>query len=400
LWQFYMVGGKLPAARELAEQLLGVAQNTGDSTLLLLAYRSLATTAFLQGQIVRCRDLTEMGLALYDRRRHSSLGLRYGHDPGVAHGLYAAWALWLLGYPEQALKKAIEAVAWAESLSHPVSVAFARGYLAVVRNSCGQYVEAAADAAAAKDISNAHQLALWLSVATMMEGWARFGLGESEEGIAQFEHGVAEWRRTGASAGMTFFLVTLAEAYRKTGRFKEGMDVLDEAEALVTRNSEHYYEAELYRVKGELRFALAPQDEVAAEAEIKRAISIARQQETRALQLRATTSLCYLPHRRSRPQETRQVLYEIYESFSEGLGTADLMVAKAALEALADAKANTSPYCAIASLDAVLRKYDLPKLRPAASPEVARAGQEIEPPHTTKTLADSGLSAFRIGLEV
>ncbi|HXM95259.1 MAG TPA: protein kinase [Candidatus Dormibacteraeota bacterium] len=343
LWQFYMVGGELPVARELAEQLLGVAQNSADSTLRLLAYRSLATTAFLQGEIVRCRELTEMGLALYDLRQHGSLGLRYGHDPGVAHGLYAAWALWLLGYPEQALEKAIEAVTLAEKLSHPVSMAFARCYLAVIHNSCGQYAEAAADAAAAKAVSIAHQLALWLSVGTMMEGWARFGLGEWEQGIALFQQGVAAWRRTGARAGMTFFLVTLAEAYRKAGLPTEGMAVLDEAEALVFKNSEHYYEAELYRVKGELRFALAPQDPAGAEADIEHAITIARQQKAKSLQLRATMSLCCLPHRPSRSEEIRQLLYDIYQSFSEGLGTADLLMARTALEVVSEARPNTSP---------------------------------------------------------
>ncbi len=334
LWQFYMVRGELITARELAEQLLGVAHNSADSTLLLLAYRSLATTAFLQGEIVRCMDLTKVGLALYDHRQHGCLGLRYGHDPGVAHGLYMAWSLWLLGYPEQALKKAIEAVAIAENLCHPVSLAFARCYLAVLRNSCGEYVAAAADAAAAKAISSKHQLALWLSVGTMMQGWARFGLGEWEEGIALLQQGVAGWRGTGAGAGMTFFLITLADAYRKVGRPNEGMAELDEAEVLVTRNSEHYYEAELYRVKGELRLALAPQDQASAEAEFERAIAIARQQQTKSLQLRATTSLCSLPQRRSRPQETSALLSEIYRSFSEGLATADLLEAKATLELL------------------------------------------------------------------
>lgn len=339
LWQFYMVSGELPTARELAEQLLAVAQNSTDSTMLLLANRSLATTVFLQGEIVRCRELTEAGLALYDRGLHGSLGLHYGHDPGVAHGLYSAWAIWLLGYPDQALRRAIEAVTLAEELAHPVSIAFAKCYLAVLRNSCGDYLAAAAEAAAAKSVSTAHHLALWLSVGTMMEGWARLGLGEWDAGIALFQQGVAGWQGTGARAGMTFFLVTLAEAYRKAGLPRKGMTVLDEAEALVEQNSEHYYEAELYRVKGELRFALVPQDHEGAEAEIRRAIEIARQQQARSLQLRATTSLFCVAQSRSRPQETRQLLFEIYRSFSEGFGTADLQLARAALEMLSATRA-------------------------------------------------------------
>src|SRR5260370_3178447 len=166
----------------------------------------------------------------------------------------------------------------------------------------------------------------------MREGWVRFGLGKWEEGIALLQQGVAGWRGTGAGAGMTFFLITLADAYRKVGRPNEGMAELDEAEVLVTRNSEHYYAAELYRVKGELRLALAPQDQASAEAEFERAIAIARQQQTKSLQLRATTSLCSLPQRRSRPQETSALLSEIYLSFSEGPAPADLLRAKATLE--------------------------------------------------------------------
>jgi serine/threonine protein kinase/predicted ATPase len=338
LWQFYMVSGELPTARELAEQLLVVAQNSTDSTMLLLATRSLATTVFLQGEIVRCRELTETGLALYDRGSHGSLGLRYGHDPGVAHGLYAAWAIWLLGYPDRALRKAFDAVTLAEKLAHPVSIAFAKCYSAVLRNSCGDYLAAAADAAVAKSVSTAHHLALWLAVGTMMEGWARFGLGDWEAGIALFRQGVTEWQGTGARAGMTFFLVTLAEAYRKARLPKKGMIVLDEAEALVEQNSEHYYEAELYRVKGELRLALAPQDHDGAEAEIRRAVEIASHQKAKSLQLRATTSLFYVAQSRSRSQETRQLLFETYRSFSEGFGTADLQLARAALEMLSAAR--------------------------------------------------------------
>jgi hypothetical protein len=82
-----------------------------------------------------------------------------------------------------------------------------------------------------------------------------------------------------------------------------------------------------------------PQDHEGAEAEIRRAIEIARQQQARSLQLRATTSLFCVAQSRSRPQETRQLLFEIYRSFSEGFGTADLQLARAALEMLSATRA-------------------------------------------------------------
>lgn len=141
---------------------------------------------------------------------------------------------------------------------------------------------------------------------------------------------------------MTFFLVTLAEASLKAGMPQEGMVALDEAEKLVTQLSEHYYEAEVYRVRGELRFALSAQDQTVAIADIERAIAIAREQQARSLELRATTSLYRLAHSRSSSMEKRQLLYKIYRSFSEGFGTTDLEVARTALEVTSEAR--TKPH--------------------------------------------------------
>jgi len=139
---------------------------------------------------------------------------------------------------------------------------------------------------------------------------------------------------------MTFFLVTLAEAYGKAKQPKEGMVFLDEAEALVTRNSEHFYEAELYRIKAELRLALVQQQRAEAEAEIERAIAIAGQQQAKSLQLRAAMSL-FRFHDGEIRSRGRQLLYDVLRSFSEGFDTADLMIATTALAAQDRAKTSS-----------------------------------------------------------
>ncbi|HSB60677.1 MAG TPA: AAA family ATPase, partial [Vicinamibacteria bacterium] len=334
LWQFYMVGGELPPSREMAEQLLTLAGNAGDSALLLLAQRALATTVFLQGDLAACRELTEKGLALYDASQHRALAFRYGHDPGVAHGLYAAWALWLLGYPDQALGKGLAAVALAEEIAHPMSIAFARCYVALLRNSRGEHAAAEEEAEAALTVSRAHRLALWLSLGTMMDGWARGARGQREEGIARLQQGVAAWRQTGARAGMTFFLVTLAEALGKAGRPRDGLAVLDQAAAMVATNAEHYYEAELYRLRGELALALDPGDPAGAEADIRRAVAIARSQAAKSLELRAATSLGTLLRGQGRSGEARPLLAELLAWFTEGFDTADLVSARTLLDRL------------------------------------------------------------------
>jgi predicted ATPase len=334
LWQYYLVRGELPTARELAEQLLGLARASGEPALQLLAQRSLATTVFLLGEIERCRQLTETGLALYDRQQHRTLAFRYGQDPGVAHGLYLAWALWLLGHPDQSLKTVLAALELALETSHALSIAFARCFVGLLQNCRGEHVAAGEQAEAASAIAAAHQLTLWLASATMMDGWARSGLGQHEQGIARLQRGVAGWRETGGRAGLTFFLVTLAEAHCKAGQLAEAESVLAQVEAVRVANGEHYYAEELHRIRGEIAVRRDPPDPLRAEAEFREAVEVARSQSARSLELRAATSLAELLERQGKRDEAREQLQPVYAWFSEGFGTADLVRARALLDRL------------------------------------------------------------------
>nr|NIO71038.1 tetratricopeptide repeat protein [Anaerolineae bacterium] len=123
-----------------------------------------------------------------------------------------------------------------------------------------------------------------------------------------------------------------AEAYGKAGQAEEGLSVLAEALALVEKTGERYYEAELRRLKGEL--LLMQGDEAEAEASFDKAIEVARRQQAKSWELRATVSLCRLWRKQGRVDEARQMLAEIYGWFTEGFDTADLKEAKALLEEL------------------------------------------------------------------
>ena len=92
----------------------------------------------------------------------------------------------------------------------------------------------------------------WLGWATLLRGEALATQGRAEEGIPQIRQGIAAYRATGAEALRPYFLALLAEAYGKAGEVEEGLTVLAEALALVDKTGERNYEAELYRLKGEL----------------------------------------------------------------------------------------------------------------------------------------------------
>jgi predicted ATPase len=147
--------------------------------------------------------------------------------------------------------------------------------------------------------------------------------------------GLADWRSTGAEIWSPHFLALLAEAYIRAGQAGAGLGAVAEALAVVHTTGEHWWDAEIYRLQGEgLRLQSVP-DERQAEAYFRQALHVARQQQTKSLELRAATSLGRLWLHQGQRTEARQLLAEIYGWFTEGFDTADLQDAKALLEELA-----------------------------------------------------------------
>jgi predicted ATPase len=143
--------------------------------------------------------------------------------------------------------------------------------------------------------------------------------------------------RTGGAVQVregSHYAALLAEAHRKERQIKEGLEVVIQQLERTDIIGEGYYEAELYRLKGELLLAQSTADEQQAEACFQDALRIARGQTAKSLELRAAMSLCRLWQRQGKKAEARQMLAEIYGWFTEGFDTADLKAAKALLEEL------------------------------------------------------------------
>jgi predicted ATPase len=243
--------------------------------------------------------------------------------------------LWVLGYPDQALKRANEAVEFSQALSHPLSMAGTEFFLGVVQQHRRHEVRAAQKAAErAIALSAEHGFTFWSAVATILRGWAMAQQGLNEQGIAQMEEGLVAFHATGAGTGRPHWLCLLAEVCIESGRLNDGLSVLAEAQAFADETGAREYEAERYRLKGEL--LLKQDDSYGAEAQscFLHAIEIARRESARSWELRATTSLARLLDKRGRRDEARAMLAEIYGWFTEGFDTADLKDAKALLDEL------------------------------------------------------------------
>jgi predicted ATPase len=178
----------------------------------------------------------------------------------------------------------------------------------------------------------------WAAWGVVMRGWALAEQGKAEEGIATMREGLAAYEATGAGMGKTLFLSLLADAYGKAGQPEAGLQSLSEAFEFLDKANERAYEAELWRLKGEvtLRSKIqSPKSKVEdAEECFCKAIDIARKQQAKSWELRATTSLARLWQQRKKSAEAHQALSEIYNWFTEGFDTKDLQEAKALIAEL------------------------------------------------------------------
>jgi predicted ATPase len=173
-------------------------------------------------------------------------------------------------------------------------------------------------------------LLFYLAAALVLRGWALVERGRSKEGMAQIRQGFDAGGAT-RSHMRAHSLALLAEAWGKEGNFKEGLAELAKALTQIEETGIRFYEPELHRLKGEFLLALDPENPTEAEACFRQAVAIARRQQAKSLELRATMSLSRLWHRQGRRDEARAELAAVYDTFTEGFTTPDLVDAAALL---------------------------------------------------------------------
>jgi predicted ATPase/class 3 adenylate cyclase len=334
-WMMYNQRGDHQTMRALGEQLLSLAQRLQDPDLLLEAHHALWTSLFSGGELAAARLHQDQGLRLYDPQRHRTHAALYsGHDPGVCCRYRAAPALWLLGYSDQALASSQAALALAQQVAHPSTLTLALYWAAVLHHLRREAPLSQACAEAAMTVATDQEFRGQVAAAMPLRGWGMAASGHEEEGRAQIQQGLAAYRARRAVRDRPYQLALLAEASARMGQTAEGLEAVDEALATVAESAVRWWEAELYRLRGELlsQHAVAPLGE--AEACYQQALAIARRQQAKSLELRAALSLSRLWQRQGQRNAPRELLAPIYSWFTEGFDTADLLEARALLDEL------------------------------------------------------------------
>jgi class 3 adenylate cyclase/predicted ATPase len=335
LRHFYQVRGDFHTAREVGEQAVALAARVQAPELVAEAHYSLGHTLFSLGAFATARAHFEHGVASAMHLPQRVATFASVIHPEVSNRVLLASSLGYLGYVDQALTQIQQGRAVAQELMHPPSLEVALSHTARVHVLRREAPQAHTHSAAALAIAEEQMFAQRVGGSAVVRGWALSRQGQAEEGIPQIQQGIAAYRATGANAWCHYWLALLVEASIAAGQIAQGLTAVTEALTLVEQNGECFHEAELHRLQGELLLQQPSPAIPQVLACFHHALEVARRQEAKLLELRATMSLARLWQRQGKRDEAHKMLAPIYGWFTEGFDTADLQEAKALLDALA-----------------------------------------------------------------
>jgi predicted ATPase len=320
--------GEFATAGRLLDELFGMSDVDGNSTLALQAHHAAWPYFMVTGALATAHHHIEKGLALYHRDTHGEQALQYGgHDPGVCGYASDALIVAAMGYPDQAVQQMQKGLALARDLDHAPTLSQALWFAAELHQIRREPQRVEDFVGEALPLLASHGSAVGVANATMLRGWARIAQHDVEGGIALMQEGLAAWRTTGSKFHVPYRLARAAEAHLAAGRAEDGLRLIDEAGG---DSGDIWFAPELHRLKGELLLKCGEHEE--AQKCLDRALEAAEAQGARLLELRAATSLVRMLQARGACEEARGRLASIYGRFDEGLDTADLRQAAALLD--------------------------------------------------------------------
>ena len=331
-WVGRLIRGDLRSARETAETFLSEAEKEQRTTEAAAAHRCLGTACLNQGDLAAARAHFEQALRIFDPERDGEAKFRFGTDVGALATVYLALANWLLGEAAEARKLAEEAIARAVESAHPPTLANAYWHT-VLFDGFRDDAEAGRRAAEfVLEVGRGHGLGLFLALGALGSGWARARLGDRATGMTEFRQALAAYAEQGNKLYAPFFQGGLAE-FEAEGQHAQGaLAHIDEALALAQQTGEHWTDALLHRIRGDILLKADPQKPARAEDAYRAAIAVAREQGARSFGLQAALKLAKLYQSTARPADAHAVLAAALEGFSPTPEMPEIAEAQALLE--------------------------------------------------------------------
>ena len=292
-------------------------------------------TMLYRGRFVASQHHLHRCINLFSPDLHSDLMERHGIDSGVVSLSYLGYLLWFLGRPDAARQHSEKAIANAEKIRHPFTLAFALVFGAYLCQHLRDVEGTRDHANRAMIISTEHNFLHWKQQATILRGWALAQLGEADEGLGQMRFGLDEYEAMDSWLAGCWFRCLLAEAYAKVGMRDAALRALDGALATARRTGDHSYLAEVYRLQGEIMLSSGdPASLQGAEDLFRLSLEIARKQGALSWELRTAVSLARLSHQAGKCEQASLLIGPIVGRFSEGFSTPDLKQAMQLIDEL------------------------------------------------------------------
>jgi tetratricopeptide (TPR) repeat protein len=334
LWGHSWMGGKNHDALRKADEFLSRSRALSDPVLLMVAHRVMGSTLLTIGDFQSSANHFEETIKLSINKGKQPLYNLYVVEPRAASLLLLSWDLWFLGYPDQSLSRVSEALALAQDLGHPYTVAFAHYMTSVVYLLRGEPDRALASAEESRKMSLEQRFSLYVILSNISRGRALGDLGQLREAQTEIKLGIDEARRNGVGFMLPMMAGWLADVHANSGQNEAALSIVEQILADINDVTGRAWESELHRQRAQIVLALDPTRVSEAESYLEKAIDLARRQSAKSLELRATTSLANLWRMLERFDEARDLIGPIYGWFTEGTDTVDLRLARDARIAL------------------------------------------------------------------
>jgi len=335
LWVGHLTRCEPAPAREMAELFLREATARPNCPEVLVGHRISGVTRWYLGDFADAQKHFQNTLELYDPACHGDFANKFGQDPRAAAEIFDALTLWVLGRIDEALPLADRAVADAESAAHAPTMGYTLAFAALLAlfryssEAVATYSQALADIAARYDLP-----AMWVGRAAFLQGWAKWSDGADESRLAEMRRGLAIVREQGYIWLLPSLEAALAEAEASAGETDAGRRRLDDALAELERTEQHWYEAEMHRIRAEIVLKRDPTNTAAAEQSLRAAIAVAQSQKARSFELRAALSLAKLYRAANRNADAHAAPAPAVEDFLSTKQFPELTAARALLAAL------------------------------------------------------------------
>ena len=341
----YFLRGQMNDSLKMGEKVLQMAYATDNPILHVGAHHAIGYSYHYRGDFTNALEHAEKGISLFNLEQERTIVGLFQLSSTVALHEFCGGSLWMLGYPEQGLTHIGQAVALAQTLEHPPSIAFAYGIGCFAYHSARDFEWVEHASAETLKLAEREVFQLWDTIALIYHGWAVAMKGRIEEGIEEIERGLEKFRLTGTRICLPDMMTMRGEVLWKAGRIEEALAALDEGilEANEPNRNEHFMEPELYRLKAEIFKQCAEVENHSehaaklfkdAEDSFQDALDLTRKQKARMLEIRTAVGLGRLWQQQGKQQEALQILEKLYNSFTEGYDTEDLREAHILIEEL------------------------------------------------------------------